>query len=259
MKNFIFKTFIIGMLCIQYSVYAAGIWDAETVRTISLSLVGKPEELATFMRIVAGTEPHVTTVSASPQEGRSFDELVGCALSQRNRIEIKASDIISGYDLYGSHDITDIDLSEFNPQSSADIEKVVDYLAAKPLYNLRVLTLPRSPAELLTTLFSDTTGTPKYCSLFRIVAVNTSGITETDLDTIFNHFSRYPFFVRDDQKISERFGGVAAFLAIAGNVSVSSSYDWFRGKKALSENYTIHYRNGQPSEKGAFIMTLRGW
>ena len=261
MKNFIFKICTIGIVCIPCSLYASTIWDEETVRKISLSLADKPEELATFMRIISGTEPHVRTfmASPSPQENSSFDELLEGALQRRNRIEINASDILSERSLHSSRDVTDIDLSEFTPQTREEVEKVANYFYEQPLCNLRVLTLPKSPVELLTTIFSDTVGTPKYCSLFRIVATNTSGIKDADLDTIFKHFSSYPYFVRDDEKVSERFGGVAAFLAIAGGISVSSSYDWSLGKKTLSENYNIHYRNGQPSRQGAFIMTVRGW
>lgn len=270
MKKIIYS--IVVMTSLQHYLYASEkTWDVETVKKITLSLQNKPEELATFLRIVSGTEKHVLetepVTTARNSEDSYHDEQVDYAIEKLysyNKIELKFSDILSGGLTCDPRNVTEIDLSEFVPKGDEEVQRIVSYLSEMQLCNLRVLLLPESPvlSHFIEAIFPTTVSAPKFVSLFRIVARASSEITDANLVTIFNHFSNYPCFVRDDEKISGRFGGVAAFLAIAGGITVPSSsldYDWSEGRKTALENYDIHYRNGLPSGKGAFIMTLRKW
>jgi hypothetical protein len=250
--------FIICLFFTHASLWATEQWDDSTVTQIALSLRNDPKALQIFMNRVALTRGESSELIEKDTE-ESLISYARNSLSPYDQITFTADDILEdgAYHEYNSHNICEIDLSEFIPKTVRDIEKIVSYLTDMPLCNLRVLKLPESSAlsELIETIFPSDGSQKKYYSLLRII--NNSGITEDKLSIIYRHFSAYSSLVRDIPQTRGRSGHTAAFLTIEYKTDYAESWmtSWFEGIEI--PNKKIVYRNGDHKEDIALIMSLR--
>ncbi|OFW68802.1 MAG: hypothetical protein A2621_01565 [Alphaproteobacteria bacterium RIFCSPHIGHO2_01_FULL_41_14] len=145
-----------------------------------------------------------------------------------------------------------------NPKLSET--EVLSFLQANKFYTLGVLELKgvKGVKNFIETLFDTTT---RFPSLFRIIA-ESSDISLEDIENIYTHFARYPYFIRDMEKISARYDVCAAFCSVEiGKLkqpffTSPAGLPWVLGKKTNTE-YALYYRNRTEDPKtGPFILTV---
>jgi len=209
------------------------------------------EELTSSLKISAQ--------SKTPENIRE-EELISCALqnpvSEVEQIHLISSDFTGDFPACDARYVYKIDLSEIDP-SQTDITPIVTYFTENNLCNLRELTLPKLEVTgFLARIFSNDEAQQKYYSLLRIYS-NISGISENDLDIIYDHFSLYSHVVRDICQTSSRYGRIAAFLTVEWQTSYKNNWMalWFAGKMTSLKH--IYYRSGEPEKVAPLIVSLR--